>query len=171
VNAHFLQNFCLCGFHDVYPYPVIVHRLNCFDGENHVVDEDTFPEYLATIRPLIKKALTLAALTSGFRTILKYARQQSPMVSSEPDLTPVPEEPEGAEGEVMPVPRITTPPPEKPTRLATVEERLLRLQADFTHLAPDLLNTTTGLYQLKDSVGRIKRRLRARQAKYRSQNQ
>jgi len=169
VNAHFLLNFCPCGYHDVYPYPVTVHKMNCFAGENHVVDEDTFPEYLAIIRPSVKKALTLAALTSGFQTILKYARQQSTMVSNEPDPTPVPEQPEGAEGAVVSAP--PPPPPEKPTRLATVEERLLRLQADFTQLAPDLLNTTTGLYQLKDSVGRIKQRLRARQARHRSQTQ
>jgi len=63
-----------------------------------------------------------------------------------------------------------TPPPPGPSRLATVEERLLRLQAEFTQLAPDLLSTTTGLYQLKDSVGRLKRRLRARQARHRSQS-
>jgi len=95
----------------------------------------------------------------------------SSMVSNEPDPILVPREPEGAEEEEVPVSRAATPPSERPTRLATVEERLLRLQPDFTQLAPDLLHTTTGLYQLKDSVGRIKRWLRARQAKYRSQNQ
>jgi len=171
VNAHFLLNFCLCGYHDVYPYPVTVHRMNCFPGENPVVNEDTFLEYLAIIRPSVIKALTLAALTSGFQTILKYACQQSPMVSNKPDPTPVPEQPEEAEGAVVSVPRTATPPPEKPNRLATVEERLLGLQADFTQLAPDLLNTTTGLYQLKDSVGRIKRRLCGRQVRHRSKTQ
>jgi len=56
------------------------------------------------------------------------------------------------------------------TILCMVEERLLRLQAEFTQLTPDLLNTTTGLYQLKDSVGRLQRKLRARQARHRSQS-
>jgi len=63
-----------------------------------------------------------------------------------------------------------TPPPPGPSQLATVEERLLRLQAEFTQPAPDLLSTTTGLYQLKDSVGRLKRRLHSRQARHRSQS-
>jgi len=63
-----------------------------------------------------------------------------------------------------------TPPPPGLSRLATVEERLLLLQAEFTQLTPDLLSTTTGLYQLKDSVGRLKRRLRAPQAQHRSQS-
>jgi len=63
-----------------------------------------------------------------------------------------------------------TPPPPGPNRLATVEERLIRLQAEFTDLAPGLLSITTGLYQLKDSVGRLTRRLRARQARHRSQS-
>jgi len=62
-----------------------------------------------------------------------------------------------------------TPAPTGPSRLAMVEERLLRLQAEFTQLAPDLLSATTGLYELKGSVGRLKRRLRARQARYRAQ--
>jgi len=55
VNVHFLLHFCPCGFHGVYSYPVIVHKMNCFPGEGHVVDEDTFPEYLNAIWPLIKK--------------------------------------------------------------------------------------------------------------------
>jgi len=37
VNAHFLLNFCPCGYHNVYPYPVIVHKMNCFARENRVV--------------------------------------------------------------------------------------------------------------------------------------
>jgi len=41
VNAHFLLHFCPCGFYDVYPYPVIVYKMNLFAGEGHVVDEDT----------------------------------------------------------------------------------------------------------------------------------
>jgi len=144
--------------------------MNCFAGESHVVDEDTFPEYLTIIRPLIKKALTLAAFTSVFQTILTFARQQSPMVSTTPTSVPVSGDPEVTDAVVASVSQDATPPPEGPTRLATVEERLLCIQADFIQLASDLLNTTTGLYQLKDSVGRIKRRLRARQARHRSQN-
>ncbi|KAF6028766.1 hypothetical protein EB796_001303 [Bugula neritina] len=121
----------------------------------------------------VKETLVLAVLTSGFQTVLKYARQKSSMVSDKPEAISTMEEPAPTEIEegVEPAPRIATPPPEGPSRLATVGERLLRLQADFTQLAPDLLNTTTGLYQLKDSVGRIKRRLRAHQAKHRSQTQ
>jgi len=94
-------------------------------------------------------------------------------VSDKPDLISTIEElaPAEIEEEVELAPRIATPPPERPSRLATVKERLLRLQADFTQLAPDLLNTTTVLYQFKDSVAWIKRRLRARQAKHRSQTQ
>jgi len=56
--------------------------MNCFAVEGYVVDEDSFPQYLDTIRPLIKKALTLAALTPGFQTLLTVARKQSPMVKT-----------------------------------------------------------------------------------------
>jgi len=66
VDAHFLLHFCPCEFHDVYPYPIIVHKMDCFAGEGYLVDEDCFPQYLDTIRLVIKKAMTLAALTSGF---------------------------------------------------------------------------------------------------------
>jgi len=87
VVAHFLLHFCPCGFHDVFPYPVIVHKMDCFAGEGHVVDEDCFPQYVDAVRPVIKKAITLAALTSGFQTLLitaasdlrwSRAYQQSP---------------------------------------------------------------------------------------------
>jgi len=44
------------------------------------------------------------------------------------------------EEEAEPPPRAPTPKPERPTHLATVEERLLRLQTDFTQLAPQPTN-------------------------------
>jgi len=163
VDAHFLLHFCLCGFHDVFPYPVILHKMNCFAGENHIVDEDCFPAFLNTIRPVIKKAIILAALDVGFQQLLFTARQQSPLIRSPPTVTTdnaTP--PEMEKSEPSPQPR--------PSRLATVEERLLRLQEEFTQLAADLLSITTGLYQLKDSVRHLKRRLRARQARHRSQS-
>jgi len=137
--------------------------MNCFVGENHIVDEDCFPAFVKTIRPVIKKAITLAALDVGFQQLLFTARQQSPLIRSPPTVTTdnaTPTETEESE----------RPPPPKPSQLATVEERLLRLQEEFTKLTPDLLSATTGLYQLKDSVGRLKRRLRARQARHRSQS-
>jgi len=145
VDAHFLLHFCPCGFHDVYPYPVIVHKMDCFLGEGYVVDEDCFPQYLDAIRPVIKKALTLAALTSGFQTLLTAARQKSPMVKTLPS-TPVTSNDTPADDGATISPTKKTPPPPGTSRLATVEERLLRLQAEFTQLAPDLLSTTTGLY-------------------------
>jgi len=78
VDAHFLLHFYPCGFHDIYPYPVIVHKMDCFAGEDHVMGEDCFPQYLDAIRPVIKKALTLAALTWGFQTLLMAAHKLSP---------------------------------------------------------------------------------------------
>jgi len=155
VDAHFILHFCPCGFHDVFPYPVTVHKMNCFPGENHIVDEDYFPAFINAILPVLKKAITLAALDVGFQQLLFAARQQSPLVRSPPTVTA---------DNAMPTEtgESKRPPPPKPSRLATVEERLLRLQEEFTQLAPDLLSTTTGLYLLKDSVGRLKRRLRAR---------
>jgi len=72
VNARFLLHFCPCGFHDVFPYPVFVHKLDCF------------PQYIDTIRPVIKKATTLAALDVGFQMLLTISRQQSPMIRSSP---------------------------------------------------------------------------------------
>jgi len=150
--------------------PVIVHKMDCFAGEGHVVDEDCFPQYLDAIRPVIKKAITIAALTSGFQTLLTAARQRSPMIKS-PPATPVATDDKPTNDGTTIIPQKgKTPPPPGPSRLAMVEERLLWLQAEFTQLTPDLLNTTTGLYQLKDSVGRLKRRLRAHQALHRSQS-
>jgi len=142
-----------CGFHDVYPYPVIVHKMDCFAGDGHVVDEDCFPQYLETIRSVIKKALTLAALTMGFQTLLTAARQQSPMVKTPPATPVTTNDTPADDGMRIISPKKKTPPPPGLSRLATVEERLLRLQTEFTQLAPDLLSTTTCLYQLKDSVG------------------
>jgi len=72
VSAHFLLAFCPCGHYDVYLYPATVHEIkSCYPGENHIVDAD---EFLAIIRLLVKKALVLAVLTSGFQTESKYAR-------------------------------------------------------------------------------------------------
>jgi len=136
--------------------------MNCFPGLYHVVDEDSFPTYLNALRPVLKKAITLAALNIGFRQLLANARQQSPLIKDPPTVA--------ADDATPPETEESTCPPPPPSRLATVEERLLRLQEEFTHLAPDLLSTATGLYQLKDSVGRLKRRLRARQARHRSQS-
>jgi len=169
VNAHFLLNFCPCGFHDVYPYPVVAHMIDCFKGEGHIVDADTYSQYLEATRPVVKKALTWAALSSGFYTLLTAARQKSPMVKTvaaiipRPDNTPM-------EASTPPAEETPAPAPAGPNRLATIEERLLRLQEEFTQLAPDLLSTTMGLNELKGSVGRLKRRLRARQARHRFQS-
>jgi len=144
--------------------------MDCFAGEGHVVNGDCFSQYWDTIQPVIKKALTMAALTSGFQTLLTAARQQSPMVKT-PPATPITSNDTPADDGTTTISmKEKTPPPPGPCRLATVEERLLRLQAEFTQLAPDLLSTATGLYQLEDSVGRLKRRLRARQARHRSQS-
>jgi len=170
VDAHFLLHFCSCGFHDVFPYPVIVHKMDYFAGEGYVVDEDCFSQYLDAIRPVIKKAIIIAALTSGFQTLLTTARQRSLMIKS-PPAAPVATDDKPTIDRTTTIPKKgKTPPPPGPSQLAMVEERLLRLQTEFTQLTPDLLNTTTGLYQLKDSVGCLKRRLRAHQAWHRSQS-
>jgi len=94
------------------------------------------------------------------------------MVSDRPQIVYTPEEltyPDAKEETAPPPCKFLTPSPDR-TCLATVEEWLLRLQAEFTQLAPDLLNTTTGLYQLKGSVGKIKRKLRVCQTKHRLPN-
>jgi len=144
--------------------------MDCFAGEGHVVDKDCFPQYVDAIRPVIKKAITLAALDVGFQMLLIIARQQSSMIRSLPAATVTTDDnPANDKTPPRPAKEKTLPPP-GPSRLATVKERLLRLQAESTQLTPDLLSTTTGLYQLKDSVGRLKRRLRARQARHRSQS-
>jgi len=94
VNAHFLLHFCPSGFHDVYPYPIVAHMMDCFTGEGHVVDADNYTRYLEAIKPVIKKALTWAALSSGFYTLLTAARQKSPIMKNaaatmpQPDSTP-----------------------------------------------------------------------------------
>jgi len=167
VNAHFLLHFCPYGFHDVYPYPVVAHGKDCYAGKGNVVDADNYTQYLEAIKPTIKRALTWAALSSGFYPLLTAARQKSPMVKNvaaiirRPDSTPA----EGTDP-----PEEETPAPAGPNRLATVEERLLRLQEEFTQLTPDLLSTTIGLNELKGSVGRLTRRLCARQARHRIQS-
>ena len=141
--------------------------MDCFAGERHVVDADNYDQFLEAIRPVIKKALTWAALSSGFYTLLTAARQKSPMVKKATTTMP---QPDSTPSEVKDPPEEEAPAPAGPNRLATVEERLLRLQEEFTQLAPDLLNTTMGLSELKGSVGRLKRRLRARQARHRIQS-
>jgi len=167
VNAHFLLHFCPCGFHDVYPYPVIAHRVDCFAGEGHVVDADNYTQYLEAIKPMIKRASTWAASSSGFYTLLTAARQKSPMVKNAAAIIP---RPDSTPSEVTDPPEEETPAPAGLNQLATVEERLLRLQEELTQLAPDLLSTTIGLNELKGSVRRLKRRLRARQARHRIQS-
>jgi len=154
----------------VFPYPVTLHKIDCFAGENHVVDKDCFPQYVGAIRSVIKKAITLAALDVGFQRLLFTGRQQSPMIRSLLTASSVTTDDEPNDETPPKQEKEESPPSPGPSRLATVEERLLRLQEEFTQLTPDLLSTTTGLYQLKDSVGRLKRRLRARQARHRSQS-
>jgi len=170
VDAHFLLHFCPCGFHDVYPYPVIVHKMDCFAGEGHMVDEDCFSQYLDAIRTVIKKAINIAALSSGFQTLLTDARRRSLMTQDPPATPAATDDTPANDGTATTPMKEKTPPPPGPSWLATVEERLTWLQTEFTQLAPDLLSTATGLYQLKDSVGQLKRRLRARQARHRSQS-
>jgi len=170
VDAHFLLHFCPCGFHDVFPYPVIVHKMDCFTGEGHVVDKDRFPQYIDAIWPLIKKTITPAALDAGFQMLLITARQRSPMIRSLPAAPVTTDDAPTNDKTPLRLEKEKIPSPPGLSRLATVEERLLRLQAKFTQLTPDSLNTTTGLYQLKDSVGRLKWRLHARQARHRSQS-
>jgi len=119
VDAHFLLHFYPGGFHDVFPYPVIVHKMDCFEGEGHVVDKDCFPQYSDAIRPIIKKAITLVALTSGFQTLLTTARQQSLMTKSLPT-TPVNTADKPTNDGTTPMPqKEKTPPPPGPSRLAT----------------------------------------------------
>jgi len=141
--------------------------MDYFAGEGHVVDADNYTRYLEATKPIIKKALTWAALSSGFYTLLTAARQKSLMVKNAATTRP---QPDSTPSEVMDPPEEEAPAPAGPNRLATVEERLLRLQEEFTQLAPDLLSTTMGLSELKGSVGRLKRRLRARQARHQIQS-
>jgi len=61
--------------------------MDCFAGEGHVVDKDCFPQYVDAIRPVIKKAFTLAALDAGFQMLLITTRQRSPMIRSLPAAT------------------------------------------------------------------------------------
>jgi len=138
--------------------------MDCFAGEGYVVDTDNYNQYLEAIGPVSKKALTWAALSSGFYTLLTATRQKFPMVKNAAATMP---QPDNTPSEVIDPPEEEAPTPARPNRLATVEERLLRLQEEFTQLAPDLLSTTMGLSELKGSVGCLKRRLRARQARHR----
>jgi len=84
-----------------------MHKMICFAGEGHVVDEDCFPQYLDAIRPVIKKALTLAALTSRFQTLLTAPRNRSPMVKT---LSATPAD----KGVTTPASNEKTPPPLDP---------------------------------------------------------
>jgi len=101
--------------------------MDCFAGKGHVVDKDCFLQYIDAIRPVIKKAITLAALDIGFQMLLITALQRSPMIRSLPAAT-VTTDDEPANDETPPRPeKDKTPPPPELSRLATVEERLLRL--------------------------------------------
>jgi len=134
----------------VYPYPVIVHKMNCFAGEGHVVDEDSFLQYLDAIRPVIKKALTLAALTSGFQTLLTAARKQSPMIKTLSVTPVISKDTPADDGVMIPTTKEKTPSPW--TQPTGYSGRAASAVTSRIH-ATSLLSTTTGLYQLKDSVG------------------
>jgi len=97
--------------------------MDCFAGEGHVVDADNYNRYLEAIKPIIKKALTWAALSSEFYT-LTVARQKYPMVKNAAATMP---QPDSTPSEVIDPPEEEAPAPAGPNRLATVEERLLRL--------------------------------------------
>jgi len=95
--------------------------MDCFVGVNYIVDEDCFPAFVKTIRPVLKKAITLAALDVKFQQLLFTARQQSPLIRSPPTVT--------TDNATPPETRKNEPPSQpRPSRLATIEERLLRLQ-------------------------------------------
>jgi len=64
----------------------------CYPGVHYTVDADTYPEFLAIIRPLVPKALLIAALTQGFQAVLRYARQSSPLMSDKPQAMPIQDE-------------------------------------------------------------------------------
>jgi len=89
------------------------------------VDVDNYTRYLEAIKPVIKKALTWTALSSGFYTLLIAARQKSPMVKNAAATMP---QLDSTPSEVTDPPEEEAPAPAGPNRLATVEERLLRLQ-------------------------------------------
>jgi len=65
--------------------------MDCFTGEGYVVDTDTYNQYLEAVRPVIRKALTWAALSSGFYILLTAARQKSPMVKTVAAIIPRPD--------------------------------------------------------------------------------
>jgi len=105
----------------VFPYPVTLHDMDCFAGENHVVDKDCFPQYVDAIRPVIKKAITLAALDVGFLKLVFTARQQYPMIRSLPTASSVTKD-DKPNDETPPKPeKEKSPPPPGLSRLATVE--------------------------------------------------
>jgi len=52
--------------------------MNCFAGEVHVVNKDSFPQYLDTIRPLIKKALTLSYIGRAASAVTSRIYTTSP---------------------------------------------------------------------------------------------
>jgi len=86
------------------------------------VDADNYPEYMEAIKPVIRRALTWAALSSGFNTLLIEARRKSPLVkdaavASTRSTNPPPEVEDTVHGE--------TPAVARPSRLEVVEERLL----------------------------------------------
>jgi len=84
--------------------------MNCFAGEGHVVHEDCFPQYLDAIRPVIKKALTLAALTSGFQTLLTATCNRSSMVKTQSVTSATAEDTPADDGVTIPTTKEETPP-------------------------------------------------------------
>lgn len=126
MDAHFLLAFCPCGFHGVYLYPVIAHMVkDCYTGHTQpfIVDADLYPEFLEAIRPFVKGAMVLAALSSGCYTLLIAAQQVSPIVKEPVEVAaPIDEvtQTEHEEEEVLP-PKEHTGPYENPSRLERVK--------------------------------------------------
>jgi len=146
-------------------------RADCYVGAIFTVDADNYPDFFDVIRPLICKALLLTVFSqrfplhhhvmSDYRALIPdYSRQSGPTSPSPPrpnrrqeenkaDRTP--SVPSSTPGHINPTPNI--------------ENRLRRLQVGFGQLVPQLVAVTTGLNQLKDSVGLIKRKLCTQKSK------
>lgn len=140
-------------------------------GAIFTVDEDNVPDFFNVIRPLIYKTLLLAVLSQGFplhhdvnpdfwALIPDRYRQLEPGSASPPRPN---RRQEGNKANRTPSASSSTPRHINPTRSGV--HRLRRLQVGFGQVVPQLLAVMTGMKQLKDSVGRIKRKLRSRESK------
>jgi len=131
------------------------------DLPSAVQDADSHSQYVEAIKPVVRRALSWAALSSGFHTLLMDARRKSPMVK---DVATIPIRPNNFPSDVGDQVEEATPAPTGPSNWQWLKKDF----CDFRRSLPNWLQTCSVLQRAcmngKALWDALKRRLRARPA-------